>query len=274
MEPAPDTPCRNCGTPLQGAFCYSCGQYAGLFSVPLWQWLREFLDEQFALSAKLPRTLWLLFRRPGFLTAEWRAGRHASYTPPVRLYVLAFLVNVTVLFTAAKLQGALLAGAGAVSEATKSAAEALIEEEARRLLTVSLLLLVPLLALLLKVLFLRQRMFFVEHLVFSLHLHTVVLLGLTFFLLLSPLGTLAQEVLGVLFLLSLPVFVVFLLRSLRRAYGGRDATLAFQQIGLLAGYAISLTALSFVFVPRLEKRIIAAHELTAREFEENWNRTT
>lgn len=49
------------------------------------------MEEQLSLSGALPRTLGNLLARPGFLTAEYAAGRIARYVPPFRLYLLASL---------------------------------------------------------------------------------------------------------------------------------------------------------------------------------------
>jgi hypothetical protein len=54
--------------------------------------VRDVIDDQFALSSALPRTLRVLFTRPGTLTNEYLAGRIARYIPPFRLYLVASIV--------------------------------------------------------------------------------------------------------------------------------------------------------------------------------------
>jgi len=61
-------------------------------------WLAEFLDDQLDLSAKLPRTLGVLFAHPGRLAVEWREGRRARYVGPLRPYLLASLVFFSLAF--------------------------------------------------------------------------------------------------------------------------------------------------------------------------------
>lgn len=91
IEPAARL-CQNCQTPMQGPFCYQCGQHektslrhAGLL-------LRDILHDVFNLDSRAVRTLQPLLFRPGFLTQEYFAGRRQRYVPPLRLYVIASLV--------------------------------------------------------------------------------------------------------------------------------------------------------------------------------------
>ncbi|HEX4910701.1 MAG TPA: DUF3667 domain-containing protein [Permianibacter sp.] len=91
IEPAARL-CQNCQTPMQGPFCYQCGQHektslrhAGLL-------LRDILHDVFNLDSRAVRTLKPLLFKPGFLTLEYFAGRRQRYVPPLRLYVIASLV--------------------------------------------------------------------------------------------------------------------------------------------------------------------------------------
>jgi hypothetical protein len=88
--------CLNCGAPLNGHFCSSCGQRV----VPPNPTMRELAGEAFAefsgWDGKVAETARLLLRKPGALTCEYLAGRRARYIQPVRLYltfsVLFFLL--------------------------------------------------------------------------------------------------------------------------------------------------------------------------------------
>lgn len=87
------TYCKNCGTELKGMYCHKCGQYALDVEQPFWKYLRQYFENVYQFDSKVWPTLWLLFRRPGFLTNEFNAGKIASYVHPLRL-----LMFITVLF--------------------------------------------------------------------------------------------------------------------------------------------------------------------------------
>ncbi len=84
----PDQRCRNCGTPLSGEFCSQCGQREGRGDVHLREVAGELADDVLHWDSRLWRTLGPLLFRPGFLTAEFIAGRKARYVPAFRLYLI------------------------------------------------------------------------------------------------------------------------------------------------------------------------------------------
>lgn len=97
-EPLPTAaPCPNCGDATPGNFCRNCGQARRDVHVSLREIVADFLEDQLALSARLPRTLGGLLFRPGFLTREYLAGRIVRYLPPLRLYLMASVAFFLVL---------------------------------------------------------------------------------------------------------------------------------------------------------------------------------
>lgn len=79
------TYCKNCGTRLEGMYCYHCGQYALDIEQPFWKYVRQYFENMYQFDTKIWRTLWYLFTRPGFLTSEFNAGKINSYVHPFRL---------------------------------------------------------------------------------------------------------------------------------------------------------------------------------------------
>lgn len=83
--------CLNCGTPLSGPFCFSCGQR----DIPPYPSTRELaIDAFWELSGwdgRFASTVRALVRHPGMLTREFLEGRRARYISPLRLYLLASL---------------------------------------------------------------------------------------------------------------------------------------------------------------------------------------
>ena len=92
------TYCKNCGTPLEGMYCYRCGQYALDVEQPFWKYIRQYFENVYQFDTKIWRTLWYLFTRPGFLTAEFNAGKINSYVHPFRLYMCISVVFFAVFF--------------------------------------------------------------------------------------------------------------------------------------------------------------------------------
>ena len=84
--------CPNCYHPQPGEFCPQCGQKQAELRMTVRQLFVEFLDDQFGVNRKLPKTLRLLLFKPGFLTAEYFEGRVQQYIPPLRLYLLTSIV--------------------------------------------------------------------------------------------------------------------------------------------------------------------------------------
>jgi hypothetical protein len=84
-----------------GRYCADCGER---FLTPADFDLRHFLlhdlpHDVWHIDDKLKRTLRALFVRPGFLPAEYTAGRRVPYIAPLRLYLAVFLVHLTLVAT-------------------------------------------------------------------------------------------------------------------------------------------------------------------------------
>ena len=96
--------CLNCGTELQGPFCYYCGQpdknFMRFFPVLMRELMEDFLD----LDSRMMRTLKSLLLHPGKLTRDYLDGRRFRYTPPLRLYIftsMAFFILAAMLASSA-----------------------------------------------------------------------------------------------------------------------------------------------------------------------------
>jgi hypothetical protein len=88
--------CLNCGAPLTGTYCSSCGQKRPHTELSLRELLHEATEELIHWEGKVPSTLKALFLRPGLLTRDFLAGRRARWLSPLRVYLissLAFFVS-------------------------------------------------------------------------------------------------------------------------------------------------------------------------------------
>ena len=92
--------CANCGRPLAGEFCATCGQSAKDIRVPVVSLVLEAADGIFAWDGRLFATFRRLYTRPGRVGRDYVEGKRVSHTPPVKLYLLvslAFFLAVSAL---------------------------------------------------------------------------------------------------------------------------------------------------------------------------------
>jgi hypothetical protein len=83
--------CLDCGTPLTGKFCAVCGQK----DEPLRRGLPDLAVEFFQhplIDTKLWKSLVPLLLRPGALTEEYLAGKRTRYVRPLKLYITISVV--------------------------------------------------------------------------------------------------------------------------------------------------------------------------------------
>lgn len=89
--------CHNCGAAVQYHYCSVCGQETRLHVASAGEFIHEFVGHYVALEGKLWQTLRALFFSPGFLTAEYIAGRRKRYVEPLRVYLTLSLLFFAVL---------------------------------------------------------------------------------------------------------------------------------------------------------------------------------
>lgn len=126
--------CLNCGACTSNEFCSVCGQETRLHVASAREFIHEFVGHYVALEGRLWKTLGYLLSKPGFLTAEYIAGRRKRYVEPLRVY-LTFSI---IFFAALKFSGAPVAiiDEGA-APANKIAAVAVQADEKAPLLSVT-----------------------------------------------------------------------------------------------------------------------------------------
>jgi len=264
-----DGVCPNCSAPLSGPFCSSCGQRQIDLDQPFREIAGEAMESFLSFDTRIVRTLWPLVRRPGLLTVDFMEGRRAAYVHPFKLY-FAFSVLLFIglavsgysviqigesedVVTGVRFEVSDGAGAEDASEAPDEPSilervlgpvAEMAENDPARLnriftdrLAKSIILLVPIFAALLTVLYRRRR--YVANLVFSLHLHSFAFLALIVGLVIdlaagAPAQTRPGNGLAVL------VIAVYSFLALRRVYGqGRFLTAVKMQL-LLLGYLVAL----------------------------------
>ena len=257
--PASQAVCADCGAPLDGPFCSQCGERAiDRHSLTLSHFLKHnVLHELSHVDGKIFRTFRYLVFRPGFLSAEYFAGRRRRYVNPVRLLLTCLLVLALLARTGSmtmslgKLRLNLLPpgppSADTIDETiakldvfgilnslleTKSRSKDLktpgavdkFNHELKTYATALSFCNVLLLSSFLAILYRRRRSLYVEHLVFSLHLASFVLLfsilptPLFWVLVLLVKGSTLKIAAGILAFVLLFVEMIYLYKALLRFY--------------------------------------------------------
>ena len=90
--------CPSCDATMTGAFCAACGETRPDAHDFSWSHaVHDAVHEFVHLDGKIIQTLWLLIRRPGFLTAEYWQGRKRLHIRPLRLYIVLAAVHLIAL---------------------------------------------------------------------------------------------------------------------------------------------------------------------------------
>ncbi len=237
--------CKNCQTRLDGPYCPTCGQRNTDLERPIWSLVRDIVKETFELDGRVALTVKTLFRHPGMLTDEFLAGRRRTYSSPLRLYlVISISFFILVAWFA---QSGILLEPGQDPGFDAAVQARFLSDDLPRLMFV----LLPMFALLLKIVYVRRLYF--DHLIFSLHLHSAAYVILTMIL---PLEELANQHIF-LMILQVVLFVYLLayfIIAMRRVYQAGWLAIALKSAVVLFGYII---AVSVVIENTSNFRIIA-----------------
>ena len=193
IAPTRDSLCPSCGAARLDRYCPKCGEKRlDAEDLSLRSLLGHVVSDLLNLDGRLFRTLLTLYRFPGKLTAEYRAGRQQPYIRPLQLYVVIsalffFVIPHIGIFRydldgylksgllgtiPAELVGARLQATGASLPVFEDQFNRELEEQKRTLL----IFLVPAFALALHAVLWRRRYPFAVHFVFSVHFFTALLL--------------------------------------------------------------------------------------------------
>lgn len=183
------THCKNCGTELKGMYCHRCGQYALDVEQPFWKYITQYFENAYSFDNKIWITLWMLFRRPGFLTTEFNAGKIVSYVHPMKLLMFISLLFFLFFFSIA---GEWLHVVNAPAVADEPSAYTLertmFENEfigyAGKWTPILVLLLAPFMAFLCRILYRKHSTGYMGNFAFVLHLNSVTFISLAAYLLL------------------------------------------------------------------------------------------
>jgi hypothetical protein len=243
--PAPEH-CANCGAAIAGEYCSACGQRVEPHIHSVWGFLREATESLTHADSRLWRTLGSLLVRPGFLTREFLQGRRARYLPPFRLY----LVVSVLFFVVASLLGGFepvqvdereaVAAEPAGSDGpctykgpwqdflgprVQRGCERIRAEDGGRMLGKEfmtnvprmLFLFLPLIAIVMKLLYWRPKRYYVEHLLFFVHIHSFTFVLFTLLMLLT--APLPEAIGSVVTFAGFVYCAWYVFRAMRVVYG-------------------------------------------------------
>ena len=90
--------CLNCGTIIAGRFCQVCGQENIVPHQPVGSLILHFIYDIFHFDGKFFETLKYLLFRPGYVPAQFIAGKRISYLDPIRMYLFTSAIFFPDLF--------------------------------------------------------------------------------------------------------------------------------------------------------------------------------
>jgi hypothetical protein len=85
-------PCANCGTKLDGPWCYNCGQAGEDYHRSVFKLIGEAIEGLFHADGRLWKTMPHLLYRPGRLTRDYLDGKRAPQVPPFRMFLVILLI--------------------------------------------------------------------------------------------------------------------------------------------------------------------------------------
>ncbi len=210
-------------------------------------YFHEIIYQLIHIDAKIFKTILLLVTKPGQLTDEYLLGRKKKYIRPIRLYlVLSMLYFFSFSFFAKAalldirhlvkfdLTNRLLPAIQAKQQLLGSLSDELfyrtINQQLNNKISLLLFLAIFIYAVVFKLIFLAKKRYYVEHLIFCLHLMSFSFLRDMFFL---PLY-MVQKPIG--FILALVSTVIYLFLAMKRVYGAKLYKMILATIALYAAF--------------------------------------
>jgi len=227
--------CSNCNEHMLGQFCSHCGEKrVGRDKLTLKHFIgssvRELTDIE---HSKIWKTFYTLVLRPGFLTTEYFAGRKSRYLMPLKLCLIIFAASLFLYsiykpvavynletFIESDQTGTWVSMINELAEKKQIPQNVLIEKiNDKWQVYVSWLQITNVIffALLLQIAYIFSRLYFVEHLIFSLHfisftfLSTIILWPVYLFVGVKP--TTASLMVSLLVFLVTLIYLFFAIRT-------------------------------------------------------------
>ncbi len=250
---AAETLCANCGQRVEATYCSHCGEKVlSAHDRSLWHVLSESFELLFHFDSKFFRTVGLLIAKPGFLTTEYWAGRRVTYMKPFQFLILLNLFYFISGYLSARLGFGVRVMFPALSDITGDrffsgwASHAVQAELAARNISLQsyaesfdvhleqlakslVILLVPILAVFLKMFYWRTKKFFLDHLIAATHLVGFYILFWSLFMLFMgclikvssffvPDGSFVQNIWWIVHYIPAVIICLYIFLATRRMY--------------------------------------------------------
>jgi hypothetical protein len=197
-----ESDCLNCGAQVLGKFCSNCGQENVEVHENFFHLAGHFISDYLHFDSKFFRSLIPLFIRPGFLTKEYWQGRRVHYIHPLRMFffiTIIFMISTTAFYKSfgdqmknemvkpdkklEKIDSTYLAKLEDRKLARDLEEMKMRDDRIKAKLSKGIddffvyikyftFFLLPVYALVFKVLYRRRRAFYVDHLVYAIHLQS------------------------------------------------------------------------------------------------------
>lgn len=225
--------CLNCGRLVNGRYCSHCGQKFQPTKVPLRVYLEDTVESLFQIDNRVFRTLRDIFLYPGKVTRDYIAGKRARYLPPLRIYlsmsllyflVIALVESKEILFANINIG--------------KSTAP-LIE-----FMQYAMIFLIPAFAFVVQLVHRSKKMYYVEHLILSMHLHVAWFFFfaagavLQYYLPLMPQGSPIVYIIAAIQALTKISVLVYLYKYLKSVYQRTWYRTLLDSFLVIFGYAL------------------------------------
>lgn len=250
-----ETNCLNCGADVKGKFCHECGQENLDVHENFFHMVGHFLADYFHYDSKFLRSVVPLFTKPGFLTKEYWDGKRVHYIHPLRLFffvTILFVIASSVFYghyadkikTVMKEDSVMSKFDDAYLATLPDSAKIYVDKrrdsmtvkeikrekagDIRRLNKMKrgtddvfnsvkyvTFLLLPIYALLIKLLYIRRKSFYVDHVVYMMHVQSFFYFILSVIFFLSSVTDISLDAVQ---RISLTILLVYLAISLRYLY--------------------------------------------------------
>ncbi len=268
--------CPNCGFHATGNYCSQCGQETHLHKETFWGLVTHFIGHYFHYDSKFWQTMKALWFSPGKLTVAYWNKQRMRYISPVSLYIFIsavyfllalsmpskrtlvdFKENKTGKDTVAEAQ----TKTNSLTVATGSKFDQYVTSKFRKIeerhgdyndflnetithnLPKIFFFMIPVMALILKLLFIRRKTtFFVDHAIFALHYHSF-----WFSLFLIENFPFSKGLQGTLYAISFFIAGYYMVRAIHNVYGAKWGRAILNTFVLGISYAILLGVIMLIY---------------------------